>query len=345
MRFVAPVERSELVDHYRAASLVCVPSYNESFGLVAIEAQACGTPVVAANVGGLPTAVRDDVSGVLVDGHDPQDYAAVFERLLADPSSLDRLRQHAPEHAQQFGWARTAAADPGRLRRRRDVDACGRVGSGRMTTPEPSGSSPTREDVTATVRAALAERRGRCPRAAAGGLRLRPARASASSRRPASWSWATTRWRCTPSSAATPTRTTQGVYRWLLSRNLRLYGVAFGIDHNGDIYLDGRLSLAAVTAEELDRLLGSVLTYADESFNTILELGFASSIRKEWEWRLARGESTRNLEAFRGWLERDEESLRPIRNLAPDLADMWSPSRGRDHVRPICSAARGLPTL
>jgi D-inositol-3-phosphate glycosyltransferase len=108
VRFVAPVERSELVDHYRAASLVCVPSYNESFGLVAIEAQACGTPVVAANVGGLPTAVRADVSGVLIDGHDPQDYARVFERLLADPSSLDRLRQHAPEHAQQFGWARTA---------------------------------------------------------------------------------------------------------------------------------------------------------------------------------------------------------------------------------------------
>ena len=108
VRFVAPVERSELVDHYRAASLVCVPSYNESFGLVAIEAQACGTPVVAANVGGLPTAVRRDVSGILVDGHDPRDFAAVFERLLADPSELERLAQHAPEHAQQFGWGRTA---------------------------------------------------------------------------------------------------------------------------------------------------------------------------------------------------------------------------------------------
>ena len=96
------------------------------------------------------------------------------------------------------------------------------------------------------------------------------------------------------------------VYRWLLARNLRLYGVAFGIDHTGDIYLDGRLSLAAVTPEEIDRLLGAVLTYADESFNTILELGFATSIRREWEWRISRGESTRNLEAFRGWLERDQ---------------------------------------
>ncbi|GAB7002858.1 YbjN domain-containing protein [Nocardioides sp. AN3] len=95
------------------------------------------------------------------------------------------------------------------------------------------------------------------------------------------------------------------VYRWLLERNLRLFGVAFALDHHGDIYLDGRLPLSVVTPDELDRLLGSVLTYADESFNTILELGFATSIRKEWAWRNLRGESTKNLEAFRGWLERE----------------------------------------
>ena len=93
------------------------------------------------------------------------------------------------------------------------------------------------------------------------------------------------------------------VYRWLLERNMRMYAVAFGIDHHGDIYLDARLPLSSVTTDDLDRLLGSVLTYADESFNTILELGFESSIRKEWEWRTERGESTANLEAFRGWLE------------------------------------------
>jgi hypothetical protein len=108
-----------------------------------------------------------------------------------------------------------------------------------------------------------------------------------------------------------PDENHEAVYRWLLSRNLRLYAVAFGIDHNGDIYLDGRLSLAAVTAEEIDRLLGAVLSYADESFNTILELGFASSIRKEWDWRVARGESTRNLEAFRGWLEKEADPSPP----------------------------------
>jgi hypothetical protein len=105
-----------------------------------------------------------------------------------------------------------------------------------------------------------------------------------------------------------PDENHEQVYRWLLERNLRMYAVAFGIDPLGDIYLDARLPLAAVSDEELDRLLGSVLAYADESFNTILELGFASSIRKEWEWRRERGEPTHNLEAFRGWLESEESA-------------------------------------
>jgi hypothetical protein len=105
-----------------------------------------------------------------------------------------------------------------------------------------------------------------------------------------------------------PDENFEGVYRWLLEKNLRLFGVAFALDHHGDIYLDGRLPLEVVTHDELDRLLGSVLTYADESFNTILELGFATSIRKEWEWRNLRGESTKNLEAFRGWLDREPQS-------------------------------------
>lgn len=104
--------------------------------------------------------------------------------------------------------------------------------------------------------------------------------------------------------ARRPDENHEAVYRWLLERNLKLYAVAFAVDHNGDIFLDGRVPLHAVTSDEVDRILGAVLSYADESFNTILELGFATSIRKEWEWRRARGESTRNLEAFRGWLER-----------------------------------------
>ena len=105
-----------------------------------------------------------------------------------------------------------------------------------------------------------------------------------------------------------PDENHERVYRWLLERNLRMFGMAFAVDHLGDIYLDGRLPLAVVTSDEIDRLLGSVLSYADESFNTILELGFASSIRKEWEWRISRGESTKNLEAFRGLLGRPADT-------------------------------------
>lgn len=87
-------------------------------------------------------------------------------------------------------------------------------------------------------------------------------------------------------------------YRFLLERNARMYGVAFSLDHLGDVYLVGRRPLDSVAAEELDRLLGCVLTYADESFDKALELGFASSIRREWAWRVRRGESLRNLQAF-----------------------------------------------
>ena len=105
--------------------------------------------------------------------------------------------------------------------------------------------------------------------------------------------------------ARNPDENHERLYRWLLERNLKMFGVAFAVDYLGDIYLDGRLPLSTVTPDEIDRLLGAVLTYADESFNPILELGFATSIRKEWDWRIARGESTKNLEAFRGWLERD----------------------------------------
>ncbi|KDN84686.1 YbjN domain-containing protein [Kitasatospora cheerisanensis] len=95
-----------------------------------------------------------------------------------------------------------------------------------------------------------------------------------------------------------PDENHEGVYRWLLERNTRLFGVAYAIDRLGDVYLVGRLPLEALTAEAVDRLLGTVLENADEPFNTLLELGFATAIRREWEWRTKRGESTRNLTAF-----------------------------------------------
>jgi D-inositol-3-phosphate glycosyltransferase len=109
VRFLAPLAGTDLADLYQAADLVAVPSYNESFGLVAMEAQACGTPVVAAAVGGLVTAVRDGVSGLLVDGHDPYDWAQVIAKALDEPSRLSSLSAGAVAHARNFSWRRTAA--------------------------------------------------------------------------------------------------------------------------------------------------------------------------------------------------------------------------------------------
>jgi D-inositol-3-phosphate glycosyltransferase len=107
VRFVPPAERETVAAYYRAADITVVPSYNESFGLVALESQACGTPVVAAAVGGLTTAVADGVSGLLVDGHDPEQWAKVIGDLLRTPRAIDALAARARNHAELFSWERT----------------------------------------------------------------------------------------------------------------------------------------------------------------------------------------------------------------------------------------------
>lgn len=95
-----------------------------------------------------------------------------------------------------------------------------------------------------------------------------------------------------------PDENEPGVHRWLLERNLKLYGVSYAVDRLGDVYVTARLPLSSVTPDEVDRLLGQVLEAADGAFNTLLELGFASAIRREYAWRVSRGEPTRNLDAF-----------------------------------------------
>jgi D-inositol-3-phosphate glycosyltransferase len=110
VRFQPPVCQEELADWYRAASVLVMPSYSESFGLVAIEAQACGTPVVAAAVGGLPVAVLDNRTGFLVPGHDPADYARLLRRFIDEPRLGEEFGAAAARHAQDFGWAGAAAA-------------------------------------------------------------------------------------------------------------------------------------------------------------------------------------------------------------------------------------------
>jgi len=104
-----------------------------------------------------------------------------------------------------------------------------------------------------------------------------------------------------------PDENHEGVYRFLLKRNRRLYGVAYTLDNMGDIYLVGRMALESVTSDEVDRILGQVLEAVDSDFNTLLELGFRSSIQKEWEWRVSRGESLKNLQAFAHLIDEDDE--------------------------------------
>jgi hypothetical protein len=104
-----------------------------------------------------------------------------------------------------------------------------------------------------------------------------------------------------------PDENHEGVYKFLLKRNRRLYGVAYTLDNVGDIYLVGRMALASVDGAEIDRVLGQVLEAVDTDFNTLLELGFRSSIQKEWEWRVSRGESLKNLEAFAHLIKDDED--------------------------------------
>ena len=103
-----------------------------------------------------------------------------------------------------------------------------------------------------------------------------------------------------------PDENAEQVYGYLLQRNARMYAVHWAIDSAGDVYLAGKVPLAAISADEVDRILGSVLEYADGTFNTLLELGFGSSIRREWAWRVKRGESLANLQAFRDFAQADQ---------------------------------------
>lgn len=103
-----------------------------------------------------------------------------------------------------------------------------------------------------------------------------------------------------------PDENAEQVYRYLLEHNARMYAVAWSVDDSGDVYLTGKLPLAAVTPEEVDRVLGAVLEYADGSFNALLQLGFGSSIRREWAWRVKNNQSLANLRAFEDFARRPD---------------------------------------
>ena len=105
-----------------------------------------------------------------------------------------------------------------------------------------------------------------------------------------------------------PDENREAVYRWLLHRNPRMYGVSWSVDDSGDVYLTGRIGRDSVTADEIDRVLGTVLDNADGSFNQLLKLGFASAIRREWAWRVKNNESLANLAAFSEFAQRSDDA-------------------------------------
>ena len=276
VRFEPPSDRATLVDWYRAADVAVVPSHSESFGLVAVEAQACGTPVVAAAVGGLRTAVADHVSGLLVSGHDPRDFATAIASITEPAPTAPRDVRRGPHARRRLRL--------GRHHRRPHDQLLGRP---REPRSRPAGLGPplmTTAAAEAAVREFLAESGldwepggpGTFVVTIPGVTKLRTTAALTVGEHALT---------VNAFIARNPDENHEAVYRWLLERNQRMYAVAFAVDHLGDIYLVGRLPLAAVTVDELDRIVGAVLEYADGSFNTILELGFASAIRREWQWR------------------------------------------------------------
>ena len=130
-----------------------------------------------------------------------------------------------------------------------------------------------------------------------------------------------------------PDENHEGVYRWMLKRNRRLYGVAYTLDNSGDIYLVGRHSAESITDAELDRLLGQVLEAADGDFNVLLEIGFITSIRREWAWRVSRGESLNNLKAFEHLIDGDGSDGEPGRSVPSHNGNGGAPRSHGDRAR------------
>ena len=248
-----------------AADLVAVPSYNESFGLVAVEAQATGTPVVAAAVGGLTTVVRDGRSGLLVDGHRADDWADALRPARRRRRTCGRgSRRGALAQARAVLLGRAPPSGPSR-------STTGRGRSCARPLPRPvHACPPPRSSATSPDRATSIEFDRERPTASSrfalpGEKKLQTA----------------VRLDVGPHALGVPrvrlprrpTRTTRRSTAGCCSGTCGCTPSSFAVDRLGDIYLDARLPLSSVTPDELDRLLGSVLTYADESFNTILELG------------------------------------------------------------------------
>ena len=326
MTFLPPQSRESLATVFQAVDLVAVPSYSESFGLVALEAQACGTPVAAAAVGGLPVAVRHGLTGTLVAGHDADRWArAIDETLRLDPEHVGPrggracggllLGQHRRFAAGQLP-TRDRRFHPPPCGARSHLDAARGPGRSMAVAAQGVGMTPHDDDRPITQVQQLIEdtldtnelsysRHNGAHGGLPGIIVELPGERRLKTNTILSIGEHSVRVEAFV--CRKPDENHEGVYRFLLKRNRRLYGVAYTLDNVGDIYLVGRMALASVDGVEIDRVLGQVLEAVDSDFNTLLELGFRSSIQKEWEWRVSRGESLKNLEAFAHLIDDDED--------------------------------------
>ena len=284
MRFVAPEPHHLLSTYYRAADVVLVPSRSESFGLVALEAAACGTPVVAAAVGGLRTLVEHGRTGFLVEGRDPAVFAVVRR---ADPRLARRsppsCRGRRPHRARDYTWS-TAA---GRLRRVYG-DLTARVARrlpliGAVVRRPPS---PTELDALEAAHRRVARRRSSAENPVVAAVDRDASRASGAGscasrgeEKDTFTIWFHLRQRTLHYETyvmPAPEENHAAFYEHLLRRNLKLYGAAFAIGDEDAVFLVGQLDNAAVDEDELDRVLGSLYAWVEQFFRPALRIGFAS---------------------------------------------------------------------
>ncbi len=289
--FRPPASRAVVADYYRAADLTVVPSYNESFGLVALESQACGTPVVGSR------------RRRPAHGHRRRCFGPARRRARSRP--VGQGPGGRPPHP---GPARTAGARRATARRTVLLGPHGRGSArglprGHRRGGEHEGVGDPAVTVADTIETALQELDVEWQRldettfavALPGEKRLKTACVLTVGAHAVAIEAFVLR---------KPEENREQVYAWLLQRNARMYAVSWSIDSHGDVYLVGRVPLGAIDAEELDRIFGSVLENSDGSFNVLLEMGFGSSIKREWAWRVKNDQPLANLAAFANFAQR-----------------------------------------
>lgn len=280
VQFVDPVPRHELAAMYACADIVVVPSIHETFGLVAVEAAACGTPVVATDVGGLRHSVRDGVTGDLVQQRTPAAWATALTTLAADATRRSEYGAAGVNHARTLSWQQ---------------------GAKKLLTYYSELAPRAHATMVETwARSALA--RGDVLDAQPGqrgGEWVVVVKGQAKHQITVSILVGQHTTSVTTFAMRAPENNVEAVHRKILTWNRRLPGISFNIDASGDIYLKGVLPSEACTDAAFDALVGAIVQTADDSFNPLVALGFEQGIRTEWAWRKKRGLPTDNLEAFR----------------------------------------------